>query len=149
VMVASLGKTSFGLRAQATVRNATLAETMGINVGLMRAALFTIGSAVAGLAGALLAPINTLNPQFGLLFLVNSFLVVILGGPGSVRGLVVAAVVLGGSQAILQFVISTIYAQIIVLVIAIVAVRFRFVLIERITADRDRRRAAGGPVRVS
>jgi urea transport system permease protein len=148
VMVASLGKTSFGLRAQATVRNATLAETMGINVGLMRAALFTIGSAVAGLAGALLAPINTLNPQFGLLFLVNSFLVVILGGPGSVRGLVVAAVVLGGSQSILQFVISTIYAQIIVLVIAIVAVRFRSVLIERVTSYRDRRGAAGRSVRV-
>ena len=75
-----LARTSFGLRARATVRNPTLAETMGINVGVTRAALFALGSALAGLAGALLAPINTLDPQFGLLFLVNAFLVVILGG---------------------------------------------------------------------
>lgn len=137
-----LARTVFGLHARATVRNPALAETMGINVGVMRAALFALGSAVAGLAGALLAPLNTLDPQFGLLFLVNSFLVVILGGQGSLRGLVVAAVVLGGSLSIMQFVISTVYAQIIVLVIAIVGVRLRPVLAERIGAYRERRASA-------
>ena len=139
-----LAKTSFGLHARATVRNPALAETMGINVGLMRAALFAGGSAIAGLAGALLAPINTLDPQFGLLFLVNSFLVVILGGQGSLRGLVVAGALLGGTLSILQFVISTVYAQIIVLVIAILAVRLRPVLAARIAAHRDRRSSAQG-----
>jgi urea transport system permease protein len=138
------GRTDFGLHARATVRNPALAETMGINVGLMRAALFGIGSAIAGLAGALLAPINTLDPQFGLLFLVNSFLVVILGGKGSLRGLVFAAAVLGGSLSILQFVIPTVYAQIIVLVIAIVGVRVRPVLAERIAAYRERRSTTHG-----
>lgn len=141
---AILARTDFGLHARATVRNPALAETMGINVGVMRAALFAIGSGIAGLAGALLAPINTLDPQFGLLFLVNSFLVVILGGQGSLRGLVVAAVLLGGSLSILQFVISTVYAQIIVLVIAIVGVRLRPVLSERIAAYRERRSSARG-----
>ena len=136
---AILAKTEFGLRARATVRNPALAETMGINVGLMRAALFGIGSAIAGLAGALLAPINTLDPQFGLLFLVNAFLVVILGGQGSLRGLLIAAAVLGGSLSILQFVISTVYAQIIVLVIAILGVRLRPVLAQRVASSRERR----------
>jgi branched-chain amino acid transport system permease protein/urea transport system permease protein len=126
------------------VRNPALAETMGINVGVMRAALFALGSAIAGLAGALLAPINTLDPQFGLLFLVNSFLVVILGGQGSLRGLVLAAALLGGSLSILQFVISTVHAQIIVLVIAILGVRLRPVLAERIAAYRERRSSARG-----
>ncbi|HUG29717.1 MAG TPA: branched-chain amino acid ABC transporter permease [Candidatus Limnocylindria bacterium] len=140
-----LARTSFGLHARATVRNPALAETMGINVGLMRAALFALGSAVAGLAGALLAPINTLDPQFGLLFLVNAFLVVILGGQGSLRGLVIAGALLGGTLSILQFVISTVYAQIIVLVIAILAVRLRPVLAARIAAYRDRRSPAQGP----
>ena len=74
---------------------------------------------LAGIAGALIAPINTLNPSFGVLFLVNSFLVVIIGGQGSLRGLVTAAVLLGGSLAIMQFLISTVFAQILVLVIAI------------------------------
>jgi urea transport system permease protein len=134
-----LGKTAFGLRARASVRNPALAETMGVNVGLIRAALFALGSALAGLAGALLAPINTLNPQFGLFFLVNSFLVVILGRQGSLRGLVIAAVVLGGSLSVLQFVMRTVYAQVIVLAIAILGVRLRRVLVERVGAYRERR----------
>jgi branched-chain amino acid transport system permease protein/urea transport system permease protein len=139
---AILARTDFGLQARATVRNPALAETMGINVGLMRAALFALGSAIAGLAGALLAPVNTLDPQFGLLFLVNSFLVVILGGQGSLRGLVVAAALLGGSLSILQFVISTVHAQIVVLVIAVLGVRLRPVIAERIAAYRERRSSA-------
>jgi branched-chain amino acid transport system permease protein/urea transport system permease protein len=124
------------------VRNPTLAETMGINVGLMRAALFALGSAIAGGAGALLAPINTLDPQFGLLFLVNAFLVVILGGQGSLRGLVIAGAVLGGSLAVLQFFIPTVYAQIIVLVIAILGVRLRPLLRERLVPRRKQRPSA-------
>jgi branched-chain amino acid transport system permease protein/urea transport system permease protein len=139
VISAILARTRFGLRARATVRNATLAETMGINVGMTRALLFALGSGVAGLAGALLAPINTLDPQFGLLFLVNAFLVVILGGQGSLRGLVIAGAVLGGSLAVLQFFISTVYAQIIVLVIAILGVRVRPLLAERLATRRERR----------
>lgn len=140
---ALLARTGFGLHARATVRNPGLAETMGISTSVMRAALFAIGAGLAGLAGAVLAPLSTLNPQFGLLFLVNSFLVVILGGQGSLRGLIIAGVVLGGSLAILQFNISTVYAQIVVLVIAIVGVRLRPVFTEKLEEWRDRR--ARGP----
>lgn len=140
---ALLARTGFGLHARATVRNPGLAETMGISTSVMRAALFAIGAGLAGLAGAVLAPLSTLNPQFGLLFLVNSFLVVILGGQGSLRGLIIAGVVLGGSLAILQFNISTVYAQIVVLVIAIVGVRLRPVFAEKLEEWRDRR--ARGP----
>jgi urea ABC transporter permease protein UrtB len=136
---ATLERTRFGLYASATVKNAVLAEAMGINVGLMRAALFAIGSGIAGVAGALLAPLNTLDPQFGLLFLVNSFLVVILGGQGSLRGLVVAGIVLGGSLAVLQFAISTVFAQIAVLLIAIIGVRLRPILSQWLADRRDRR----------
>lgn len=133
-----LDRTKFGLHARATVRNPTLAETMGIRTSSMRTRLFAIGSGLAGLAGALIAPIATLNPSFGSLFLVNSFLVVILGGRGSLAGLVSAAVVLGGSLAVLQFWISTVYAQIIVLVIAIVGVRLRPIITARLAARRER-----------
>ena len=129
----------FGLHARATVVNPALAETMGINTGLIRAGLFAIGSALAGLAGAMLAPISTLNPQFGLLFLVNSFLVVIIGGKGSLRGLVLAGAVLGGSLAVLQFTISTVLAQIVILAIAIVGVRVR-PLVGHVWQERKERR---------
>ena len=132
-------RTGFGLHARATVVNPALAETTGISTGFVRACLFAIGSAIAGLAGAMLAPISTLNPQFGLLFLVNSFLVVIIGGKGSLRGLVLAGIVLGGSLAVLQFVTTTVFAQIIILAIAIVGVRVRPVLGSAWEERRQRR----------
>jgi urea ABC transporter permease protein UrtB len=138
---ALLSRTSFGLRARACVRNPALAETMGIDVGWIRASLFAIGSGLAGFAGGLLAPISTLDPQFGLLFLVNAFLVVILGGVGSLPGLVVAGLTLGGSLALLQFVIPTVLAQIVVLLIAVLGVRLRPFLLER-RGDRARPAAA-------
>ena len=136
-----LSRTSFGLRARASVRNPVLAETMGVDVAWIRAALFAIGSGLAGLAGGLLAPISSLDPQFGLLFLVNAFLVVILGGVGSLGGLVLGGVMLGGSLALLQFVIPTVLAQIIVLVIAVLGVRLRPFLIER-RGERARPRSS-------
>ncbi len=132
-------RTGFGLHARATVVNPALAETTGISTGFVRACLFAIGSAIAGLAGAMLAPISTLNPQFGLLFLVNSFLVVIIGGKGSLRGLVLAGIVLGGSLAVLQFVTTTVFAQIIILAIAIIGVRVRPVLGSAWEERRQRR----------
>jgi branched-chain amino acid transport system permease protein/urea transport system permease protein len=107
----------------------------------MRAGLFTIGAALAGLAGGVLAPVSTLDPQYGLLFLVNAFLVTILGGPGSLTGLVAAAVVLGGSLALLQFVIPTVFAQILVLVIAVVGVRLRPVVVAALAERRSHRTA--------
>jgi branched-chain amino acid transport system permease protein/urea transport system permease protein len=136
-----LERTRFGLRARAVVANPDLAETTGLDVGAMRAGLFTIGAALAGLAGGVLAPVSTLDPQYGLLFLVNAFLVTILGGPGSLAGLVAAAVVLGGSLALLQFVIPTVFAQILVLVIAVVGVRLRPVVVGALAERRSHRTA--------
>lgn len=136
--LALINRTRFGLNARATIRNPILADTMGINTATVRTALFALGAAMAGIAGALIAPINTLNPSFGVLFLVNSFLVVIIGGQGSLRGLVMAAVLLGGSLAILQFLISTVFAQILVLVIAIIGVRTRPLVVDVVNRRRDR-----------
>jgi urea transport system permease protein len=137
-LIQFLKRSRFGLHARATVANPVLAETMGINCGAVRAGLFALGSAIAGLAGAMLAPISTLNPQFGLLFLVNSFLVVIIGGKGALRGLVVAGLVLGGTLAALQFLMSTVLAQILILAIAIVGVRVR-PLLGLVREERERR----------
>ena len=118
-------RTSVGLRWRAAVENPELAESMGYNVSAARTALFAVGCGVAGLAGALLAPLNTLTPQYGLRFLVISFLVVILGKPGSLTGVVIAAAILGGSLGIMQFHISTVAGQMVMLVIAVVAARLR------------------------
>jgi branched-chain amino acid transport system permease protein/urea transport system permease protein len=120
-----LNQSTLGVRWRAVVANPELAETMGISSNRVRTSLFAVGSGIAGLSGALLTPINTLSPQFGLRFLINSFLVVILGRPGSIKGMLIASCVLGGSLGILQFHVSTVYAQMIVLLVAIIATRLR------------------------
>jgi branched-chain amino acid transport system permease protein/urea transport system permease protein len=131
---ALVDRTSVGVRWKAAVVNPELAESMGYSVRRARTSLFVIGCGVMAAArgnarvitsSALLAPLNSLSPQYGLRFLVNSFLVVILGRPGSLKGLVIAAAVLGGSLGIMQFHISTVYAQMLMLLIAVVAARLR------------------------
>ena len=78
---------------------------------------------LAGLAGALLAPLSSLTPQYGTRFLVPAFLVVLLGRPGSLGGLVVAGAVLGGSLAAAQFVIGPVTAEIAVIGLVVVLLR--------------------------
>jgi branched-chain amino acid transport system permease protein/urea transport system permease protein len=134
-----LTRTDLGLRWRATVRNADLAETLGIGTVRARATLFAVGSGVAGLAGAVLAPLSSVTPQFGIRFLVPAFLVVILGGQGSLRGLVVAGVLLGGALGVMQFHLSTVNSQMIVIVLAILAIRVRDRAIEMIAVRRAAR----------
>lgn len=134
VVVALLAalRTRVGVRWRATVANPDRAETLGVHTGRGRTAMFGLGCGLAGLAGAVLAPLNTLNPQFGTRFLINSFLVVILGGQGSLGGLTGAAIVLGGMLGVLQFHISTVYAQILVLLVAVMATRLRPLVAEQL-----------------
>ncbi|MFV2039527.1 MAG: branched-chain amino acid ABC transporter permease [Acidimicrobiales bacterium] len=136
----ALLRTRIGVRWRATVANPDRAETLGVHTGRARTAMFGVGCGLAGLAGAVLAPLNTLNPQFGTRFLINSFLVVILGGQGSLGGLVAAAVVLGGTLGVLQFHISTVYAQIAVLLVAVLATRVRPLVSGGLEDRRTRRR---------
>jgi branched-chain amino acid transport system permease protein/urea transport system permease protein len=139
-----LARTAVGLRWRATVRNPELAETLGIDTARATTVLFAIGSGLAGLAGALLAPLNTVTPQFGTRFLVPAFLVVILGGQGSLVGLVVAGVLLGGTLGTLQFNISSVTAQMLVGLVAVVGIRARDPLIAALRG-RSRPARTGAP----
>lgn len=138
-----LARTDAGLRWRATVKNPELAETLGIDTRRARTVLFAIGSGLAGLAGALLAPLNTVTPQYGTRFLVPAFLVAILGGQGSLVGLVVAGVLLGGTLGALQFTISSVTAQMLVVLVAILGIRARDPLLAALRGSaRERRRSA-------
>ena len=141
-----LARTDAGLRWRATVKNPELAETLGIDTRRARTALFAIGSGLAGLAGAVLAPLNTVTPQYGTRFLVPAFLVAILGGQGSLSGLVVAGVLLGGTLGVLQFNISSVTAQMLVVLLAILGIRARDPLL---AALRGRRGGGRVPAQAS
>ena len=76
------------------------------------------------LAGAIISPLGTVNPNMGLPWLIDSFLVVIVGGE-SALGPVVGAIFVGGAESTLAFFIQPVTASMLVLVFAIVALRFR------------------------
>ena len=84
---------------------------------------FAYGAATAGLAGAVMAPIMSVDPQMGLGFLVPAFLSILVGGSGHLLGALVGATVIGGTDSLAAAFWSPVAAQIIVFTMAIVAIR--------------------------
>jgi branched-chain amino acid transport system permease protein len=114
-----LTMTPFGLRVRASLENPALARASGISTGAVYAATFTFGVALAGLAGALLVPIFSLFADLGLRFLIQAFLAVMLGGLGTLAGSLVGAGVIGTLGSALPWVISPVFANVLVYLIAL------------------------------
>ena len=87
--------TRWGRAARAIAQNPFSAPLMGINVSRVQAITFGLGAAAAGVAGGLLLPVFYLYPEVGHLFNLKSFLIVVMGGMGSIEGAAAAGVVLG------------------------------------------------------
>ena len=87
--------TRFGAQVRASVDNATAAAGMGINVNLVFAVTFALGSGLAGLGGGLGIDVLGLDPTFPLKYMVYFLLVVTVGGAGTIKGALVAAIILG------------------------------------------------------
>ena len=98
-------KSKTGLRIRAMVRNPELASAIGIDTARLSSATFIIGVSSAGLAGVLLSPLVRVEPYIGLDYLLSSFFILIVGGLGSLEGLLIGSAVIGGSDAL----ISTIF----------------------------------------
>ena len=88
-------KTRFGMRVRAGASNTEMVEALGIDVRRLFAALFSAGTALAGLAGMLAAPLTTVYPGMGESVLILSFVVVVIGGIGSIKGAFFGAMLVG------------------------------------------------------
>jgi len=118
-------KTRFGLYCRAVRQNREMAAALGVDTDRINLLAFALGTGLAGLGGAVMAPLVTIQPDMGLSFLGDSFLVVIVGGAGSIMGIVVSALLLAGVRAILSFSINPVWSYILVLLFATVIIRFR------------------------
>lgn len=123
-LTALLYFTRFGLDARAVIMNETLARGLGINSSLVRFATFGLGSALAAMAGALITPLISVDPNLGLPWLVNSFMLVLVSG-ASVPGLMIVSLVLGGAQVLVSTYVSPIIGGLTIVVLAAVICRFR------------------------
>lgn len=94
-----IGRTRFGKKVRAAAENPDMVSALGIPTPLLYAVVFGLGSLLAGAAGALAAPVRSLTPGMGFSVLIESFIVIVIGGMGSVGGAFVAALLLGLTRA--------------------------------------------------
>jgi branched-chain amino acid transport system permease protein len=92
---AILFRTRLGLIVRAGIDDALIVEILGINLGRAFMLVFALGATVAGLAGFVDAPILAVNPDMGTSVLVQSFVVIVIGGVGSFFGAIVGGIVAG------------------------------------------------------
>jgi branched-chain amino acid transport system permease protein/urea transport system permease protein len=123
--ILGLRKTRFGLDLRAVIQNRTIAAAMGVNTDRIRAFGFALGVAMAAVAGVLIAPLTVVIAQMGLNYLARSFFVVILGGTGSIAGVAAGSFFVGGIETILNYQIPVTVSQALVLMLAIIVIRFR------------------------
>jgi branched-chain amino acid transport system permease protein len=104
--------------------NEDLARGIGINSGLVRFITFAVGSALAAAAGMLITPLSSVDPNMGVPWLVNAFMLVLVSG-SSLLSLAIACLVLGGAQVLVSSYLSPVLGGLTIAVLAAVILRVR------------------------
>ncbi len=117
--------TRIGLLIRAVNQDRMMAAATGIEVKRADLIIFCLGSGIAGLAGVVLAILGPVTPSVGQSYIVPAFLVVVMGGLGSIAGTTIAALMLGLFSALAQIYVDVSMAQVLLLVFVIVFIQFR------------------------
>ncbi len=124
-MTLVIGKTRLGLFVRAVTQNRPIASSMGVNTARVDTYAFALGSGIAGLAGCALSQIGNVGPDLGQAYIVDSFMVVVLGGVGQLAGTVYAAFGLGIFNKYLEGWTGAVLAKIAILIFIIVFIQKR------------------------
>jgi urea transport system permease protein len=108
-------KTRLGLEVRAVTQNRPIARTMGVNAPAVDAFTFALGSGVAGMAGVALSQLTNVGPNLGQGYIVDSFMVVVFGGVGNLRGTLCGGLILGLANKLLEPASGAMLAKIILL----------------------------------
>ena len=120
-----LKRTGFGLHMRAVTQNRDMAEAMGIPTARIDALTFGLGSGVAGMAGVALSQIGNVSPNLGTIYIVDSFMVVVFGGVGSLFGTLAGAMSLGIVNKLLEPVSGAVLGKVVVLIAIILFIQRR------------------------
>jgi urea transport system permease protein len=120
-----IARTRWGLYLRAVHQDREMAQALGVNTKWVDLVVFAVGTGVAGLAGAALALIAPVTPTVGQSYVVYAFMVVIVGGLGSLLGTAIAALLIGLFSASVQMFTSISLADVLLLVMVIVFIQFR------------------------
>ncbi|OZC47231.1 urea ABC transporter permease subunit UrtB [Rhodococcus sp. WWJCD1] len=121
----ALKKTAMGRRIRAVVQNRDLAETSGISSRTTDISTFFLGSGLAGVAGVALTLIGSTSSTVGQSYLIDAFLVVVVGGLGQIKGAVIAAFALGILNSFIEYSTTASIAKVIVFVLIVIFLQAR------------------------
>ena len=120
-----LNKTRLGMRVRAVTQNRSMAACCGVPTGRVDMLAFGLGSGIAGLGGVALSQLGNVGPELGQGYIIDSFLVVVLGGVGQLAGSVAAAFGLGVFNKILEPQMGAVLGKIVILVLIILFIQKR------------------------
>jgi urea transport system permease protein len=120
-----MNRTTFGLKLRAVVQDRNVASCFGINADRIYSLTFAYGAGLAGLAGAIVSPLKSVSPEMGTGYVVDAFMVVVLGGVQSLFGTVISAFTLGEVTGAIAFLQNDTIAKATVLILIISVIRFR------------------------
>jgi len=124
-MALLISRTRLGLFVRGVTQNRSMAACMGVNTARVDTYAFALGSGIAGLAGCALSQVGNVGPDLGQGYIVDSFMVVVLGGVGQLAGTVYAALGLGVISKLLEGWQGAVLAKIMVLILIVVFIQKR------------------------
>jgi len=120
-----LYRTTNGRRIRAVMQNREMAASLGVPSETVDALTFGLGAGLAGMAGCVLTLIGPIGPAIGPIYIVDAFLVVVLGGSGGFAGAILAAPLIGISNTVLELATTTALAKVLVFVLIIIFLQWR------------------------
>jgi len=118
-------KTSFGIKLRAVTQNKDIASCFGINSGVVYSSTFAFGTGIAAVAGAFVAPLKSISPDMGTNYIIDAFMVVVLGGVESLIGTAASSLIIGESSSFLASFSNDTLAKALVLIMIIVILRIK------------------------
>ena len=116
-------KTDFGLKVRAVRRNRAISGCLGIDTARVDMMIFVFGSGLAGIAGAVLAPIKSVSTTMGFPYAVDSYMVLVLGGVGSLWGVLTGSALIGEAETILSFIFNNVIGRLLVFLFIVIIIR--------------------------
>jgi urea transport system permease protein len=120
-----LNRTRLGLFVRAVTQNRRMADSVGVPTGRVDMLAFGLGSGIAGLGGVALSQIGNVGPDLGQSYIIDSFMVVVLGGVGQLAGTVAGALGLGMLAKVIEPSLGAVLAKILILVFIILFIQKR------------------------
>jgi branched-subunit amino acid ABC-type transport system permease component len=115
-----LNRTKIGIILRASSTIPEMVSCLGVNMRYVHMGAFVLGCVMAALAGIIAGPLTTIDPLMGGEMLISSFVVIVIGGLGSLRGAVIAALLIGAVQTLAEFFITDLAMVIVYILMAVI-----------------------------